>query len=235
MGSDLLFAVFVFAHSNERIIDTKNNSSGKAENCTFFMQIITTYFLPQQKAHKNYNNKHWLQKISTNVFAHFFPSLTLTCFRIHYNSMDCLKSAAESRCECTRKWPHCLGVQAPLLTGPHPHPLFLLIQTGFLFEIFLYFFPDENRSAEFGLHQMHPTGSSSLPAHSIHLLSYLDDQPNISITIIAIVWMIDPTTNTTIVISSRTLQQHNDCLDPQFVIEIHCSDYFQKACFSISK
>ena len=125
---------------------------------------------------------HWLQKISTK-FAQFFPSLTLTCFRIHYNSMrssamDCLKSAAESRCECTRKWPHCLGVQAPLLTGLHPYPLFLRIQTGFLFEIFLYFFPDENRSAEFGLHQMHPTGSSSLPAHSIHLLSYLDDQPN---------------------------------------------------------
>ena len=42
--SDLLFAVFVFAHSNERIIDTKNNSSGKAEICTFFMQII---FMPK--------------------------------------------------------------------------------------------------------------------------------------------------------------------------------------------
>ena len=105
--------------------------------------------------------------------------------------MDCLKSAAESRCECTRKWPHCLGVQAPLLTGLHPHPLFLRIQTGFLFEIFLYFFPDENRSAEFGLHQMHPTGSSSLPAHSIHLLSYLDDQPSNHHHHHVIIWMIN--------------------------------------------
>ena len=183
--------------------------------------------MPQQQTDKNYNNMHWLQKISTK-FAQFFPSLTLTCFRIHYNSMrgsamDCLKSDAESRCECTRKWPHCLGVQAPLLTGLHPHPLFLRIQTGFLFEIFLYFFPDENRSAEFGLHQMHPTGSSSLPAHSIHLLSYLDDQPSnhhhhhviiwminqkITITIMPIVWMITPTT-TTISLSSAAAHFSN--------------------------
>ena len=135
--------------------------------------------MPQQKSTQKLKQQALApKKISTNIFAQIFPSLTLTCFRIHYNSMDCLKSNAESRCECTRKWPHCLGVQAPLLTGLHPHPLFLLIQTGFLFEIFLYFFPDENRSAEFGLHQMHPTGSSSLPSHSIHLLSYLDDQPN---------------------------------------------------------
>ena len=159
--------------------------------------------------------------------------------------MDCLKSDAESRCECTRKWPHCLGVQAPLLTGLHPHPLFLLIQTGFLFEIFLYFFPDENRSAEFGLHQMHPTGSSSLPAHSIHLLSYLDDQPN-NHHHHHCQYLDDYANNHhhhhchcvddqsyhhhhRIVISSSTLQQHNDCLDPQFVIEIHCIDYFQKS------